>query len=115
MRIVLLTSILFLAACSASLPSFYDDNESLLAAAVRFHVNRLDCSDPELIGINDSVNFLNIYSESKKSEDIRKLVLLMKETSDSLELPMSETYCKIKKKVLEKQSADITNAIMRRF
>jgi hypothetical protein len=39
----------------------------------------------------------------------------MKETTDPMPEVMSTYFCTIKKKILEKQSRDIANAIMRRF
>jgi hypothetical protein len=97
------------------LPSFYDDNESLLSVNVRYEVDRLDCQSPRVERIKGSVDKLYFYTESKKSTDVRKLVHLMKETTDPMPEVMSTYFCNIKKKILEKQSRDIANAIMRRF
>lgn len=119
MRGLIFSTILFISACSG-LPSFYDDNESLLAVQVRYSVNRLDCSQSAKEGaaeIKNSVDMLSLYSESKKSKDIGMLIGLMKETTDDIAKKdsISAPYCNIKKKILEKQSSDIANAIMRRY
>lgn len=117
MRALILSSILFLAACSATLPSFYDDNESLLAVEVRAEVAKLDCTKPDPTQIKHSVDKLNLYSESKRSKDVGQLISMMKQTSDGLykKSDISQSFCNIKKTLLEKQSADIANAIMRRY
>lgn len=116
MRALIISTILFISACSG-IPSFYDDNESLLAVEVRYSVSRLDCSNPNTSNVKNSIDKLALYSESKKSSDIGKLVVLMKETSDGLhnKESISPVYCNLKKKLLEQQSSDIANAIMRRY
>lgn len=104
---------MILSACS-SLPSFYDDNESLLAVDVQMAVHKLDCSkNSETAALKDSIKRLSLYSESKNSRDIYPLVDKMEKTSEGIET--SKTVCSLKKKILAKQSADIANAIMRRF
>ena len=110
----ILIMVLLLSGCSY-IPSFYDDNESLLAVHVRYEVDRLDCDAPRVGRIKGSVDKLYFYTESKKSKDVRKLVHLMKETTDPMPEVMSTYFCTIKKKILEKQSRDMANAIMRRF
>jgi len=103
--------------CSLLDTSFYDDNESLLGVEVRHEVSMLDCSMPYTLGIKTSIDKLHLYTESKKSKDIYKMVLAMKETSDLMAAKdsMSKAYCNVKKAVLEKQSKAITTAIMGRF
>ena len=116
MRIILLVALLL--SGSGNIPSFYDDNESLLAVNVRYEVSQLNCEKQIRIKkLKKSVDVLALYSESKGSQDVYKLVLLMKETSDGLyirEAP-SVSYCNLKKKALQKQSDDIARAIMRRY
>ena len=114
---VILATLLLCSSCSLLDTSFYDDNESMLAVEVRHSVADLDCEHIYTLGIQQSVQKLYLYTESKKSKDIQQLVSLMKETSDGLheKESMSKTYCELKKKLLEKQSSDIANAIMRRY
>lgn len=113
MRALILSSILILSACSG-IPSFYDDNESLLAIDVRMAVHKLDCSDSsETAALKDSIKRLSLYSESKNSSDIYPLINKMEKTSEGIET--SKAVCSLKKKILAKQSADIANAVMRRF
>lgn len=116
MRALILSTAIFLSACSG-LPSFYDDNESLLSVQVRHQVEKLNCAAPDIQPVKDSVDMLSLYSESKRSSDIGELIALMKETTNGLyeKEQISEPYCKLKKKVLQKQSSDIASAIMRRY
>lgn len=106
---------LFLSGCSNLLDtSFYDDNESLLAVEVRYSVENLNCEYP-----NEKAKFkilkLKLYSESKGSKDIYKLADKMSKTAAGLSHDMNPTVCKIKKKLLQKQSKDVAYAIMRRY
>jgi hypothetical protein len=116
MRALILSTVIFLSACSG-LPSFYDDNESLLSVQVRHQVEKLNCDAPDVQPLKDSVDMLSLYSESKRSSDIGELIVLMKETTNGLyqKEQISEPYCNLKKKVLQKQSSDIASAIMRRY
>lgn len=107
--------VLLLPGCSLLNTSFYDDNESMLAVNIRYEVDRLDCSSPKTSEIKGSVNKLYFYSESKKSRDVHALAGIMKETADPLQDTMSTTFCTIKKPLLEKQSKDVANAVMRRY
>lgn len=114
MRALVLSTVIFLSACSG-LPSFYDDNESMLAIEVRHEVYMLDCSMPYIHGIKTSVDKLYLYTESKGSKDIHELVGKMRESAAGLKEDMSPTFCSLKKKALESQSKSITAGIMRRF
>ena len=107
--------ILLLPGCSLLDTSFYDDNESMLAVEVRYEVSKLECEAPTTYRVKGSIDKLYLYTESKKSRDVHKLVTLMKETSDPLKDTMSSTYCNLKKTVLEDQSANIAKAMMGRY
>jgi|TARA_R110000744_G_scaffold257174_1_gene372602 hypothetical protein len=110
----LLIAVLLLSGCGM-LPSFYDDNESMLAVNVRYEVDRLDCDSPRVLRIKGSVDKLYFFTQSKGSNDVLKLVQLMKKTTDPMPEVMSTYFCNIKKSILEKQSRDIADAIMRRY
>jgi hypothetical protein len=119
MRLALVLTALLISACG-SIPSFYDDNESLLAVKVRHQVSQLDCSAPDkaqILELKKQVDILALYSDSKKSNDIGELIALMQETSNGLynKESFSTPYCNLKKKALELQSKDIASAIMKRF
>lgn len=104
--------------CSA-IPSFYDDNESYIAAKIRLAVDEIDCNlsyKPQYEFLRSEVRFLELYSESKGSNDLYEMIQPMQETIDGvLTKPNNKIYCQMKKKFLTEQSATITNALMERF
>ena len=114
-----IASVLLISGCSY-IPSFWDDNESRLAVDVRFAVQKLDCSQPyqhQVEEIKDRVDFFALYSESRGSDDIGEIVGLMKETTDGFYKDNSNNafFCKMKKKILVKQSNEIADAVMGRY
>lgn len=116
MKLITLIAVLLLSACS-NIPSFYDDNASRLAVDVRYAVRTLNCEKPNMSLINEQITMLDLYTESKGSKDVNKMVRLMKETSDAMSEKenMSKPYCGLKKRILEEQSKKIATAIMGRF
>tara|TARA_R110000782_G_scaffold222009_2_gene309104 strand:- start:514 stop:891 length:378 start_codon:yes stop_codon:yes gene_type:complete len=121
----LLLSAILLSGCSA-IPSFYDDNESKATIDVQYHVNQISCEEDylgdldylgDIIRIKQRVDWLKLYALGKGSKDVHSMVELMSETVDGFYKKgiVSKGYCSIKKKLLIKQSGDITAAIMGRF
>jgi len=117
MRNLILLPLLFtLSSCSVLDTSFYDSNESMLAVEVRHEIEIMECGPKTYVfSVQESVNKLHLYSESKGSKDIYKLVSKMKETSDGLKEDMKPIFCSLKKKALQQQSKSIASAIMGRF
>lgn len=120
-RIILggITAIL-LAGCSLTLPSFYDDNESLLAVDVRMAVVNMDCAGDvkaQAVSVDRSIQRLALYSESKGSDDVGEMIGLMRKTTEGMlqKDVISPAFCDLKKKVLVKQSDDVATAIMGRY
>lgn len=109
---------LLISGCSM-IPSFWDDNESYLVASVRHKVDSINCNASYMYQAHDllsEVRFLELYSESKGSDDLMSMVLPMKETITGLTSKEENAiFCSLKKKQLEKQSALIADAVMRRF
>jgi hypothetical protein len=109
-----------LSGCSMTMPSFYDDNESMLAVDIRLAVANLDCNKEakaQVIPIYQAVNRLSLYSDSKGSDDIGEMVTLLSKTTRGIleKQNVSPAFCNIKKKVLLKQSEDVATAIMGRY
>jgi len=106
-----------------TIPSFYDDNESMLSIGIRKAVKDLDCSQPQhpqAVEIYNTVDTLLLYSESKGSTDVAEMVQPLEETAKAfvdrtVEKDASATYCKLKKKAMSKQSSDIAGALMWRY
>jgi hypothetical protein len=114
MKQLVVAIVLLLSGCvSVADTSFYDDNESLLAVEVRYQADNLVCGKTNPKHLTNSIDRLFLYTESKKSLDVHKLVTKMKKTSENI--TKNITMCQIKQKLIKKQSADITNAIMRRW
>lgn len=115
---IMLSSVL-LTGC-LTIPSFYDDNESKASIDVRHAVAQLDCTKdqvPQAMKIKERVDWFSLYVESKGSRDVAKMVKPLKETVDDFYKRGggSEAYCDSKKKILEKQSLSVANAVMGRF
>ena len=119
MKILAIVSLLFLSGCSM-IPSFWDDNESLLASDLRYVVHKLDCSKeqkPQVALIRNQLVRFELYSDSRGSEDIGELLDIMKPTVDGLyeDESNNEFFCKMKKKILLTQTAEIAEATMGRY
>src|SRR6056300_1709393 len=81
---LLLTAVL-LTGCNATLPSFWDDNQSAAIINVRQTINELDCDKnhaPQVYIIKKQIEWFDLYSESKGSrqQDVRGLIAPMMET-----------------------------------
>ena len=74
-------------------PSFWDDNQSYAIIDVRLQVEKLDCAKPHLPQVQPIADFV------KRSEEKQG----------------SETYCEIKKKLLQTQAKSAAQAILGRF
>jgi hypothetical protein len=128
-QIVLLGIIAMLSGCSTianikdMVPSFWDDNQSAAAINIRQSVDQLDCTKehlPQVIVIRDKVQWLDMYSESKGTNDVRRLLKPMQETVEDFYKRSSDKqgtviYCNFKKKIMIVQSSTIATAIHRRF
>jgi hypothetical protein len=117
-RVALLAVVL--SGCSM-IPSFYDDNESSISIDLRYSVNQLDCSKPHGVQVKEidkSLKYLELYTESKGSDDVAKMISPMRGTVDDFIKrgdDGSVVYCNLKKKFMETQSAEIAETIMGRF
>lgn len=114
----IISAVVLISGCSM-IPSFWDDNEAYSVAKIRHSVDAMDCSGeylPQAKKVQSDVRFLELYSSSKGSEDLLRMVKPMKETIDGLVNKEENTvFCNLKKKQLVKQSALIADAAMERF
>lgn len=118
-KIISALIVLSLTGCSM-IPSFYDDNESLLAVDVRQSVARMTCTDnvrEQVITVDKSIERLALYSESKGSDDVGEAIAMMRKTTTGMleKETISSAYCGLKKKVLVEQSGSVATAIMGRY
>lgn len=65
MKALAFALVFLVSGCSATLPSFYDDNESLLAVEVRYQLDKLTCGKTDTQLVKDSIHKLFLYTESK--------------------------------------------------
>ena len=118
MKVAVIVSALLISGCSM-IPSFWDDNEAYAVAKIRHSVDALDCSGnymPQAKAIVSDIRFLELYSSSKGSEDLMRMVVPMKETAVGLtNKEENAIFCKLKRKQLVNQSAMIADAAMERF
>ncbi len=106
-------------------PSFWDDNQSAKATDIRFSVETLDCKKPHLAQaeqIEMNILWFQLYSESKgwRQQDVLKLVKPLQDTvtdfvKRSRASEGTETYCNIKKKIMQTQSKRAAEAVLGRF
>ncbi len=104
-------------AITSFLPSKWDPNEAAAITDIRQQVRQLDCSDQtklrqQMTALQQRVDWLELYSDSRKNEDILKITKLfeitLKGMSDRKE--MSKFFCESKVKIMIKESDAIATA-----
>lgn len=110
--------ILTIGACTG-VPSFYDDNESLLASNVVYSVKLIDCNKAPIsfLSVDRTSDRLRTYAKLKGSNDVIELIDIFDKSLDPVlkREAMSSKYCELKKETLIKQSSKMAQAIMGRF
>jgi len=125
-KILLVLALTSLTACSTVkdyIPSFWDDNQAAAITNLQQATRHLDCTQPlapQAQIISDRVEWLDIYSKSKKTNDVAKLTVTfdetLKEFTDRVKAgPVSPMYCDMKKKIFIQQADIIAAAVMGRF
>jgi len=128
MKAVVLALAITLSGCSTVqglIPSFWDDNQSAKVVDIRYSVETLDCAKPHLPQaerIEKDILWFQLYSESKgwRQQDVLKLVKPLQDTvTDFVKRSKAgegtETYCNIKKKIMQTQSKRAAEAVLGRF
>lgn len=120
-KMLVFVAVLLLVGCSY-IPSRWDENEAKVIIDIEMSAKYFDCANVK-IQINDlnrQVEWFNIYSVSRGSNDIvalfeplQKTVAEFKERSDKA--PVSPLYCELKKKIIVQQSAIVARAVQLRF
>jgi hypothetical protein len=126
--LVSLALTLTLTGCSSMgsiIPSFWDDNQSARITDVRFNVEKLDCTKPHLPQVEKiemDILWFQLYSESKgwRQQDVLVLVKPLQDTvTDFVKRSKAgegtETYCNIKKKIMQTQAKRAAEAVLGRF
>ncbi len=104
-------------AITSFFPSKWDPNEAAAITDIRQQVRQLDCADQtklrqQMTTLQQRVDWLELYSDSRKNEDILKITKLfeitLKGMSDRKE--MSKFFCESKVKIMIKESDAIATA-----
>ncbi len=128
MRVLVLSLALMLSGCATMtnwIPSFWDDNQSAKITDVRLKVDRLDCKTDQLSQvtvIRDELRWFQLYSESKGKlqKDVLRLIGPMQETVEDMykrnsDGKGSQTYCELKKKIMQQQAERAAAGVLGRW
>ena len=126
MKLAVVALTLALAGCGSlpfEIPSFWDDNQAARIIDVRKSVDDLDCAAahaPQVKTIQHHLKWFELYSQSKRTPDVARLIQPMQATVDdfyrrSVENPGSAAYCELKKRVMITQGETVARAVLGRF
>ena len=122
-KLVALSLVFLLSGCAAVgaitsfFPSKWDPNEAAAVTDIRQQARQLDCSDPvklkqQLSSLQSRVQWLELYSDSRKNEDMIKITkifdITLKGLADRKE--SSKFFCESKVKIMIKESDAIATA-----
>lgn len=126
-HLVILSAIVLLQGCSTVqsvkdwIPSRWDGNQSKVVTDLRQQTHNFDCKQDQtaqLKAITTNLQWFQLYSESKDTKDVNKLLDTMrstvKEFSDRPQ-PVSAIYCDIKKKLMIQQADIAAKTVQGRF
>jgi hypothetical protein len=120
-----LSGCIALAGISALLPSAWDVNQSAAITDIQQKSKRINCKNEvtvlkkHLDSLDERVEWLIIYSESKKTDDIFNMANVYNQTLKDMikrvqTKSISNSYCENKKTILIEQSYIISKALQGR-
>lgn len=122
-QLVALSLVFLLSGCAAVgsissfFPSKWDPNEAAAVTDIRQQARQLDCSDPvklkqQLTSLQSRVQWLELYSDSRKNEDMSKITKVFDITLKGLadREGSSKFFCDSKVKIMIKESDAIATA-----
>ena len=126
MKLAVVVLTLALAGCSSltfEIPSFWDDNQAARIIDVRKSVDDLDCAAahaPQVKTIQTHLKWFELYSQSKGTPDVARLIQPMQATVNdfykrSVENPGIPAFCELKKRVMIIQGETVARAVLGRF
>ena len=109
-------------ALSTLIASSWDTNQSKVSIDIRQSIAQLDCANLQIGDvkrIQDQVQWLSLYNESKETIDISRVTAPLAVTVDEFYVhtqknPTSKVYCELKRKILSEQALIVSKAIIRR-
>ncbi len=128
MKYVLLSLALLLSGCAniiGMIPSFSDANQSRAIIDVRASVDSVDCTKPQLAQANhiaSQLRWFELYSESRgrRDQDVIRVIKPIQETvadwqKRDADGQASQGYCRLKKQILQSQTARAAQVVLGRF
>jgi hypothetical protein len=122
-KLVALSLVVLLSGCAAVgsitsfFPSKWDPNEAAAVTDIRQQARQLDCSNPvklkqQLSSLQARVQWLELYSDSRKNEDMTKITKVFDITLKGLadREGSSKFFCESKVKIMIKESDAIATA-----
>ena len=128
MKTLILSITIMLTGCAGVqtwIPSFWDANQSSRITDVQLAVDRLDCAGDQLTQvtrIRDDLRWFELYSSSKGTvqQDVIRLIQPMQQTVEDMhkrntEGRGSQTYCELKKRIMQTQARRAAEGIQGRW
>ncbi len=126
--ILSLLLIISLTSCSTLLnilPSAWDSNQAKVITDIRQKTIQINCKKDVAIlkanlnSLHNKVEWLNLYSESKRTNDVLQMTSIYNETLNDMikrieTKGISNSYCENKKSILVEQSSMISKGIQSR-
>lgn len=103
------------------IPSRWDANQSKVITDLRQQTHNFDCKADQrsqLESISKSLQWFHLYSESKDTKDVNKLLDVMRSTVKEFQdrpQPVSSVYCEVKRKLMIQQADIAAKTIQGRF
>jgi hypothetical protein len=130
MKKIILSLLLIISLTSCStllniLPSAWDSNQAKVITDIRQKTNQINCKKDVAIlkanlnSLHNKVEWLNLYSESKRTNDVLQMTSIYNETLNDMikrieTKSISNSYCENKKSILVEQSNMISKGIQSR-
>jgi outer membrane biogenesis lipoprotein LolB len=125
-KFILFFSILCLTGCSTVkdyFPSFWDSNQSKIVTDIQQSTRNFNCNGniaEQAKALSLQVQWLQIYSETKDTRDVSKIISLMSSTVNELSTrsatgSVSPIYCELKKNIMTDEANMIGHMIQGRF
>ena len=126
-RLITFIGAILLTGCATvtdMIPSFWDDNEAKAAVDIKYTAQKINCQDNYqfmVYDLQDNIEWLIAYAESKGSKDLIRLTKPLQNTTDAFvkkveaEKDVSLVYCELKRKIIVNQANTLSNAALGRY
>lgn len=124
---LVLIFIISLAGCSIiKIPSFWDPNQATSIINVQIAIERINCNNlkhRQITAVTDEIQWFQMYSKSsgRRHQDVIQLIQPLDKTIEAFENRFTKentinpTYCKLKKRNMQQQSARAARTILGRL